>query len=265
MKNSKSNSFSKRVILSISICLFIITTAFSQTSQCILNVKNDRAYFHDRTTLNGKVSFTQRKAFLVLGDQVAINCQDKNENWIYISYKNSKGTITRGYIKKADLENGQTNNLSTKEILSKLVGDHNLESISGFAGANTLFDYVKKNGKWTASGSSISQGMREGYKISISAQELSRLNTTKLVLNPDFSVQLYTGNKLIITAPFSNNDVDNKAIVLLERPLKETELGFTVGDYFDGEENTILITYDIKNRVFSLFISGFNKADYTFK
>jgi hypothetical protein len=38
-----------------------------------------------------------------------------------------------------------------------------------------------------------------------------------------------------------------------------------VGDYFDGEENTILITYDIKNRVFSLFISGFNKADYTFK
>jgi hypothetical protein len=145
MKNSKSNSFSKRVILSISICLFIITTAFSQTSQCILNVKNDRAYFHDRTTLNGKVSFTQRKAFLVLGDQVAINCQDKNENWIYISYKNSKGTITRGYIKKADLENTQTNNLSTKEILSKLVGEHYLESISGFAGANALFDYYKKN------------------------------------------------------------------------------------------------------------------------
>jgi hypothetical protein len=100
--------------------LFTFTTAYSQTTQCILNVKNDRAYFHDRTALNGKVSFTQRKAFLVLGDQVAINCQDKNEKWIYVSYKNSKGTITRGYIKKADLENAQTNNLSTKEILSKL-------------------------------------------------------------------------------------------------------------------------------------------------
>jgi hypothetical protein len=265
MKNSKSNSFSKRVILSISICLFIITTAFSQTSQCILNVKNDRAYFHDRTTLNGKVSYTQRKAFLVMGDQVTINCQDKNENWIYISYKNSKGTITRGYIKKADLENAQTNNLSTKEILSKLVGEHYLESISGFAGANALYDYEKKNGKWTASGSSINAGTREGYKITISAQDLSRLNTMKLVLNQDLSLQLYVGNKLIITAPFSDNDVDNKAIILLERQLKESELGFTVGDYIDEEENTILLTYDIEKRVFSLFVSGFSKADYTFK
>lgn len=245
--------------------LFTFTTAYSQTTQCILNVKNDRAFFHDRTALNGKVSFTQRKAFLVLGDQVAINCQDKNENWIYISYKNSKGTITRGYIKKADLENVQSNNLSTKEILSKLVGEHYLESISGFAGANALYDYEKKNGKWTASGSSINAGTREGYKITISAQDLSRLNTMKLVLNQDLSLQLYVGNKLIITAPFSDNDVDNKAIILLERQLKESELGFTVGDYIDEEENTILLTYDIEKRVFSLFVSGFSKADYTFK
>ena len=265
MSITNSNSFFKSVILFISLCLLIFTTASSQTSQCILNVKNDRAYFHDRTALNGKVSFTQRKAFLVLGDQVAINCQDKNEKWIYVSYKNSKGTITRGYIKKADLENVQSNNLSTKEILSKLVGEHYLESISGFAGANALYDYEKKNGKWIASGSSINAGTREGYKITISAQDLSRLNTMKLVLNQDLSLQLYVGNKLIITAPFSDNDVDNKAIILLERQLKESELGFTVGDYIDEEENTILLTYDIEKRVFSLFVSGFNKADYTFK
>jgi hypothetical protein len=87
----------------------------------------------------------------------------------------------------------------------------------------------------------------------------------KLVLNSDFSAQLYVGNKLIITAPFTNNDVDNKAIILLERQLKETELGFTVGEFIDEEENTILLTYDIEKRVFSLFISGFSKADYTFK
>jgi hypothetical protein len=251
--------------VSLIVGLLIFSTASSQTSQCILTVKNDRAYFHDRTALNGKVSFTQRKAFLVLGDQVAINCQDKNENWIYVSYKNSKGTITRGYIKKADLENVQLNNLSSNEILSKLVGEHYLESISGFAGANTLYDYEKKNGKWIASGSSISAGMREGFKITISAQDLSRLNTMKLILNPDLSLQLYVGNKLILTAPFADNDLENKAIVLLERPLKETELGFIVGEYIDEEENTILITYDIENRVFSVFVSGFGKADYTFK
>ena len=166
MSNRKFKSYIVIVILN----LFTLSIAFSQPIQCILTVKNDKAYFHDRTTLNGKVRYTQRKAFLVLGDQVAINCQDKNENWIYISYKNSKGTITRGYIKKADLKNVQSNNLSSKEILSKLVGERYLESISGFAGANALYDYEKKNGKWTASGSSINAGTREGYKITISAQ-----------------------------------------------------------------------------------------------
>jgi hypothetical protein len=265
MSHKTFNAQFKHFGVGLLIHLLIISSASSQTSQCILNVKNDKAFFHDRTTLNGKVSFQQRKAFLVFGDQVAINCQDKTENWIYVSYKNSKGIITRGYIKKADLENDQSNNLSTKEILSKLVGEHYLESISGFAGANTLFDYEKKNGKWTASGSSNNGGMREGYKIPITAQDLSRLNTMKLILNPDLSLQLYVGNKLIITARFANNDIDNKAIVLLERQLEETELGFIVGDYMDEEDNTILLTYDIEKRVFSLFVSGFSKADYIFK
>ena len=100
--------------------LLIISSASRQTSQCILNVKNDKAYFHDRTTLNGKVSFTQTKAFLVFGDQVGINCQDENENWIYVSYKNSKGTITRGYIKKADLENEKSNNTSLIDFNNKI-------------------------------------------------------------------------------------------------------------------------------------------------
>ena len=144
MSITKSNRYNKSFILTISLCLFVFTTTFCQSSQCILNVKNERAYFHDRNNINGKLSFTQRKAFLVLGDQVAINCQDKNENWIYVSYKNTKGTITRGYIKKTDLENTQSNNFSTKEILSKLVGEHYLESISGLWMPNTLFDYEKK-------------------------------------------------------------------------------------------------------------------------
>jgi hypothetical protein len=138
MSTSKSSRFYKSVFLSISLCLLIFSTVFSQSSQCILNVKNDRAYFHDRNNINGKLSFTPRKAFLVLGDQVAINCQDKNENWIYVSYQNTKGTITRGFIKKTDLENVQSNNLSKKEILSTLVGEHYLESISGFAGPYSM-------------------------------------------------------------------------------------------------------------------------------
>ena len=96
-------------------------------------------------------------------------------------------------------------------------------------------------------------------------QELSFLNTMKLVLNPDLSLQLYVGNKLFITAPFAYNDVDNKAIILLERKLKNTELGFTVGCYFDEEDSRIKITYDLEKRILSLNISSICIADYTFK
>jgi hypothetical protein len=120
MSITNSNSFFKSAILAVPLCLFIFTNVLSQSSQCILNVKNDRAYFHDRNNINGKLSFTPRKAFLVLGDQVAINCQDKNENWIYVSYQNTKGTITRGYIKKMDLENVAADNPSEIEKNKKL-------------------------------------------------------------------------------------------------------------------------------------------------
>ena len=91
------------------------------------------------------------------------------------------------------------------------------------------------------------------------------LNTLKLVLNPDFSVQLYATNKLFISAPFAYNDVDNKAIILLNRKSKNNELGFTVGCYFDEEDSEIMITYDLEKRILSLTILGINYADYTFK
>ena len=115
MSDRKFKSYLVFVVLN----LFNFSIAISQPNQCTLTVKTDKAYFHDRNNINGKLSFTPRKAFLVLGDQVAINCQDKNENWIYVSYKNTKGTITRGFIKKADLENAAANDTSGVEYNKK--------------------------------------------------------------------------------------------------------------------------------------------------
>ena len=116
MSNRKFKSYIVIVILN----LFTLSIAFSQPIQCILTVKNDKASFHDRTTLNGKVRYTQRKAFLVLGDQVAINCHDKTENWIYVSFQNSKGTITRGFIRNSDFEIEKSRNTSLIDFNNKI-------------------------------------------------------------------------------------------------------------------------------------------------
>lgn len=145
MKFSKSNNFFKNLILSFSFFLLICSSIYSQSSQCILNVKNDRAYFHDRNNTNGKLIFTQRKAFLVLGDQVAINCQDKNENWIYVSYKNTKGTITRGYIKKSGSWKRSVKQLFNKRDF-KQVGRRTLPRINFWfcRGKYTIWLWEKK-------------------------------------------------------------------------------------------------------------------------
>jgi len=116
MSDRKFKSYLVFVVLN----LFTFSIAISQPNQCILTVKTDKAYFYDRNNINGKLSFTPRKAFLVLGDQVSINCQDKNENWIYVSYQNSKGTITRGFIKNSDFEIENSNNLSVIDFNKKI-------------------------------------------------------------------------------------------------------------------------------------------------
>ena len=70
-----------------------------------------------------------------------------------------------------------------KSTLINLKGEHKLSSISGFMGANTMMDYFIENGKWIASGSSISGGMREGYDIKLSKDDLKKLQSMKIVVS----------------------------------------------------------------------------------
>ncbi len=92
-----------------------------------------------------------------------------------------------------------------KSTLIKLKGDHKLNSISGFMGANTMVDYTIENGKWTASGSSNMGGMREGYDIELTKDDLKKLQTMKIVVSDDLSVSLYYNNKEYFKAPFKED------------------------------------------------------------
>ncbi len=92
-----------------------------------------------------------------------------------------------------------------KSTLIKLKGDHKLKSISGFMGANTMVDYSIENGKWTASGSSNMGGMREGYDIDLTKDDLKKLQTMKIVVSDDLSVSLYYNNKEYFKAPFKED------------------------------------------------------------
>ena len=92
-----------------------------------------------------------------------------------------------------------------KETLTKLVGEHSLFSISGFMGANTMIDYTLKNGKWSAVGSSIYMAQRESFDQEITASDLKKLNSMKIIVNPDLSVSFSCNGKEFENIPYQED------------------------------------------------------------
>ena len=89
-----------------------------------------------------------------------------------------------------------------KKIIMNLIGEHNLKSISGAMGANAMFDYSIEKGKWKASGSSISDGMRESYDIDLAKEELVKLKSMKIRVGEDLSLSVLCKGKEYFNTPF---------------------------------------------------------------
>lgn len=89
-----------------------------------------------------------------------------------------------------------------KRTLTNLTGEYKLNSIVGATGANTMLDYFVEKGRWTASGSSINDGMREAYDIELSKNDRLKLQTMKIVVGEDLSVALHCNNIAYFNAPF---------------------------------------------------------------
>ena len=104
-----------------------------------------------------------------------------------------------------------------KELMTKLIGEHSLKSISGFMGANTMVDYLLENGKWSASGSSNSGGMREGYDVTISKKDLEKLKSMKIVVAENLSVSFLCDGKSYFETPFKEDGMN----YLLEKAPKD--------------------------------------------
>ncbi len=93
--------------------------------------------------------------------------------------------------------------MSPKQTLLKAaIGAHALQSIYGSMGANTMFDFVLENGKWSASGSAISNATREAYDIDLSEDALQKLESMKMEVAEDLSVTFSCEEESIYSAPF---------------------------------------------------------------
>jgi hypothetical protein len=112
-----------------------------------------------------------------------------------ILLKDSLDILSKSYVSKK------------RKITTGLIGEHKIERISRLVGANGMEDYYLENKKWKASGSSIFQAMRRPHKVVITNEDLSILNTLKIVVNKDLSINLISKNHIILTIPY--NDENN--------------------------------------------------------
>lgn len=124
---------------------------------------------------------------------IFISCSEKETEKTSEKAKNKKDSII------AD------DNISEKAIyLKTLIGKYPLKTISGFMGANTMTDHYKdEKGNWTAGGSSNVGGMREGYDMEITPEDLSKLKTMLIEVKEDLTVVLSCENKVIYEIPFN--------------------------------------------------------------
>lgn len=101
-----------------------------------------------------------------------------------------------------------------KELLASLIGEHSLESVSGFTGANTMMDYYIVDGKWTAGGSSNVGGMREGFDLELTDADIQKLSTAKIIVKEDLSVVYSCNGKTYFDIPFKEDGME----YLLDKP-----------------------------------------------
>jgi hypothetical protein len=181
---------------------------------------------------------------------------------------------------------------SKKLILSEGIGEYKLNSISSLMGMNSLLDHQIENDKWIASGSSNSGGMREGYDIDLSEDDLAKLNSMSIIISNDLTLSLSCNGTTFFNTPFkedgmsyflnkapseyssymSENLTENNTIIdeylylYAKDNCEESELSFI--NIAGISADAVVIKYDFKVKKFEMVLfygDGFDKSTYIFE
>jgi len=96
------------------------------------------------------------------------------------------------------------------KVLQACIGTYQLTSIEASIGANGLLDYRKEYGAWRASGSAISDGMRESYPINLDRNTISELNNFSIDIDNNLNARVLINEEPIIEIPYKEYQLDFK-------------------------------------------------------
>ena len=175
-----------------------------------------------------------------------------------------------------------------RKTLTSLVGTHPLMAISASAGANTLLDFYKENGKWTADGSSLHQAQREGFDIELIQDDYDKLASYTITVQADLTVVIACKNKHYFTIPFNDNGIffdlntandylmlppnlsetttfqaDKLFLFATDKITEAVSSELTVNEMFIG--NAAYLFYDSKEKTFELFFFNGDPTSFVFR
>ncbi len=71
---------------------------------CQFMVVTEKAYFYNADHIGTRARFVQRKGYLVMDDMVWTACKYSDREYVYVEFRNQKGQVTKGFIKRENLE-----------------------------------------------------------------------------------------------------------------------------------------------------------------
>jgi hypothetical protein len=181
--------------------------------------------------------------------------------------------------------------INKKNILTSLKGSHKLESISGFMGANTMFDYGCEKGEWWGYGSSIYNATRTDYDIDLSKEEINKLKTMTINISEDLTITVLCKGKEYFKVPYKEDGMgyflnkptveyfsvipsnlkpstlflEDNLYLFAQDNIQETELDpINIAQHF---VNAVLIVYNTKSKHFEMTLFNADCCDssvYTF-
>lgn len=115
-----------------------------------------------------------------------------------------------------DSSSAQVEMSRKKELLTSLIGDHNLDYIEGLMGANTMVEYIIHDAVWSASSSSNVGGEREVYPMALSNEDQKQINSMNISVAENLTVTFSCGGKDYFSVPFAEDEMS----FILMRPVE---------------------------------------------
>lgn len=91
---------------------------------------------------------------------------------------------------------------SKREILTQAIGTYALDNVGGWGGANGMWDSWREKGQWKSNVSGISMARREFSDVSLTREDLHRLNSMTVTVDTSLATHLSVDGKVLLSIPY---------------------------------------------------------------